>query len=143
MVSDGDEDMESFIRGSKSNNDGSKDDFADNSFSSSPPSMKPMYAMAQWRYPRTRDGRLAVFIVLPTGTIDRDDGIKLELATSNNLQLSFSWPPALLDAYSIMRAILSFTEELRDGQGPLMAQGMCDYTEPCILRQVKKWYLLA
>ena len=89
-----------------------------------------MYAMAQWTHPQTRDGRLAVFIVLPTGTIDRDDGIKVELATSDKLQLSFSWSPALLDADSIMRAILSFTEEIRDGQGPFMAQGLRDYTDP-------------
>ena len=105
MMSDGDEDTELFIRGTTSNNNGSKDDSADNSFLSSPLSMKPMYAMAKCRHHRTKDGRLAVFIILPTSTIDQDDGIKVELAASDNLQLSFSWPSALLDADSIMCAI--------------------------------------
>ena len=52
--------------------------------------VKPMDAMAQWRHPRTSDGRLAVFIVLATVTIDTEDGIKAKRVTSNQLQLSFS-----------------------------------------------------
>ncbi len=29
-----------------------------------------------------------------------------------------------------MRALMSFSEELTDGQGPLLAQGLRDYTDP-------------
>ena len=89
-----------------------------------------MWTMAKWRHPRTRDGRLTVFIVLPTGAIDTDDGIKTELMTSEQLQLSISWPPALLNAEGIMNALLSFSEDLCDGQGLLLAQGIRDFTDP-------------
>ena len=88
------------------------------SFFSSPLLLKPMWTMAKWRHPRTRDGRLAVFIVLSTGVIDTDDRIKTELITSQQLQLSISWLPALLDAEGIMNALLSFSKDLCDGQGP-------------------------
>ena len=59
-------------------------------FFSSPLLVKPMWTMAKWRRPRTRDGRLAVFIVLPTGAIDTDGGIKTEFIASEQLQLSIS-----------------------------------------------------
>ena len=39
-------------------------------FFSSPSVLKPMYTMNRWRHPRTRDGRLAIFLVLPTGAVD-------------------------------------------------------------------------
>ena len=74
----------------------------------SPSAVKPMYSTAEWRHPRTRDGRLAVFIVLPTRIIDMEDGIKAELVTFDQLQLSFSWSPALLNADGIMNAFFSF-----------------------------------
>ena len=89
MVSDRDDEMESFIRGSKSNNDGSKDDSADNTFLSFPLSMKPMYAVAQSRHPRTRDDSLTVLIVLVSSAIDRNDGIKVELVRSDNPKIIF------------------------------------------------------
>ena len=37
---------------------------------SSPLNIKPLYTLSRWRHPKTRDGRLAVFIVLPTGALD-------------------------------------------------------------------------
>ena len=89
-----------------------------------------MYSMAQWRHPRTRDGRLAIFLVLPSGSVEIEDGIEAELINSEQLQLSFSWPAALLDADGITKAMLSFCHDLNDGQGPLMAQGLRGYTDP-------------
>ena len=127
---DGDDDRESIIKEPCNITGDNKGGNEDISFSSSPSLMKPMYAMTQWRHPQTRDGRLALFIALPTGCIDREDAVKAELSTADSLQLSFSWPPALLDADVIKRAILSFSEALRDGQGPLLAQGLRDYRDP-------------
>lgn len=129
---DTDDDNESDIgdlssgRGTRPTND-EKDEL---SFFSNPLTVKPMYAMTTWRHPKTRDGRLAVLIVLPTGAIEREDGIKAELVTSEQLQISLSWPPALLDADGIMKALLSFCNDLEDGQGPLLAQGLRDFTDP-------------
>ena len=65
-----------------------------------------MYAMARRRHPSARDKRLVVFTVLPTGTVDMEEGIKAELVTSDKLQLSFSWPVELLNADRIMNALL-------------------------------------
>ena len=60
--------------------------------------------------------------------IDGDDGPKLEIATSESLQMPLSWSPAILDAERIIRAILSFNEEVRHRLGLLMAQGLREYT---------------
>ena len=139
---DGEHDDDSEVRSARHNSEGNVNGNEDISFSSAPLSMKPLYAMSKWRHPKRRDGRLAVFVVLPTGTIDRTDGVKAELVTAEKLQLSFSWPPALLGANGLMQAILSFSEELRDEQGPLMVQGLRDYTDPCTQMLVKKSFLL-
>ena len=62
-------------------------------FFSSPLILKPMYTMIKWRHPRTRDRHLAIFLVLPTGTVGLENGVQVELLNSEQLQLSFSWPP--------------------------------------------------
>ena len=96
----------------------------------SPLTIKPLFVMARWRHPKTRDGRLAIFIVLPTGALDKDDEIRTELETAEQLSVTFAWPSVLFDADKIMRAVCSFCTELNDGQGPLLAQGLRDYTDP-------------
>ena len=62
--------------------------------------------------------------------MDRDDGIKAELAAAESFQVSLSQPPALLHADKIMKTIVWFTEELQDGQGLLMFQGLREYIDP-------------
>lgn len=34
--------------------------------------LKPLYILGSWRHPRTRDGRLPLVVVLPTGAIVPD-----------------------------------------------------------------------
>ena len=96
----------------------------------SPLILKPMYTMTQWKHLQTRDGRLAIFLLLPIGTMYLDDGIKAELLSSDRLHLSFSWPPILLDADKIMHAMMSFCVDLKEGQGLLMAEVLRDFTDP-------------
>ena len=45
----------------------------------SPMPVKPLYVMAWWSHPRTRDRCLAVMVVPPTGFLDRDDGVRAEV----------------------------------------------------------------
>ena len=99
-------------------------------FFASPLIVKPMYAMTKWRHPKTRDGRLTIFSVLQTGTIDQENGVETELLNSEHLQLSFSWPSAFLNADKLMHAMVSFSDDLKDGQGPLLAQGLRDFIYP-------------
>ena len=127
---DGEHDEDSEVRSARHNLEVKVNGNEDISFSSFPLSMKPLCVMTKWRHSKTSDGRLAVFVVLPTGTIDRTDGVKAEFVSAEKLQLSFSWSPALLDANGLMQAIFSYSEELRDGQRPLMAPGLRDYADP-------------
>lgn len=66
------------------------------------------------------------FSVLPTGIVDRGYGVKAELSYSEELQLSFSWTPALLTAMNVR---ISFCDDLKDGQGPFMRQGLREYID--------------
>ena len=63
---------------------------SDVQFYLSPLTMKPIHTMACWRHPRITDGRLTIFTVFPTRAIDMKDGIKAEVVSSEELQLSFS-----------------------------------------------------
>lgn len=38
--------------------------------------VKTLYVMSTWRHPRKHNGRLNVLVLLPTGILDRDDGIR-------------------------------------------------------------------
>ncbi len=96
----------------------------------SPLIVKPLYTLAQWRHPKTRGGRLALFIVLPTGCLDRENGIHAELENAERLTVTFCWPSILLQAEEIMKAVCSFCSDINDGQGPLLAQGLRDFTDP-------------
>lgn len=98
-------------------------------FLSSPLTVKSINSIAKRRHARTRDGRFANFLVFPTGAIEQEDDIMAESITSEQLQLSFSCLPALLGADGIMQAIISFCTDLNYRQGPIMPQGLCDYTE--------------
>ena len=73
---------------------------------------------------------MGFFVVPPTGSLDIEDKIKAELVTSEQLQISFSWPPSLTGAHGIMNGLISFCHDLYDVQGPLLAQGIRDYTDP-------------
>ena len=89
-----------------------------------------MFVMAKWKHKRTRDGRLAIFIVLPTASLDQEDGIRAGLETAEQLAVTFSWPSILFGAEKIMGAVCSFCTDLNDGQGPILAQGLRDSTDP-------------
>ena len=64
----------------------------------SPLTIKPLFVMSRWRHPKSRDGRLAIFMVLPTGALNNDDGIRTELETTEQLSVTFAWPSVVFDA---------------------------------------------
>ena len=53
---------------------------------------------------------------------DIADGIKAELLTTEQLQISFSLPLPILDADGKMNALMHFSHDLQDRQGPLLDQ---------------------
>jgi len=101
---------------------------------SNPLISKPLYIVGKWKHPRTRDGRVSVLIVLPTGVLDRDDGVAAEVL-DDTVTVTFTWPRVLVDANKLMGAILSFCKDMDIGQGTLLAQGLMDYTEPLQSRE--------
>lgn len=44
--------------------------------SMTPTAVNPLFVMTGWRDPKSRDGRLAVLVGLPTVSVDREDGAK-------------------------------------------------------------------
>lgn len=96
--------------------------------------------MGLWRHPRTRDGRLALAVVLPTGMLDRKNDVRAEISESDCILLTFAWPRVLIDADSIMRALISFTSDFRDGRGPILALGLRDFIDPLQAREGENVY---
>ena len=82
--------------------------------------------MARWRHHRARDERLAVMVVLATGVLDRDNGVRAEVMYDEGLLLTFAWPHVVLNVSKIKHAVLSFSNDLNDGQGALLAQELRD-----------------
>ena len=56
----------------------------------SPLTIKPIFVLSRWKHSRARDARLATFIVLPTGSLDQEDGIRAELETAERLSVTHS-----------------------------------------------------
>ncbi len=92
--------------------------------------IQPLYFMSQRRHPWSRDGSLAVVLVLPTGALDWDGGLWAEVADAQRLVLTFSRPRILLNAEKIMWPVLSFCAELHDGQGPSARAGIAGLKLP-------------
>ena len=47
-----------------------------NEQSVNPVEHKPIYVMSTWRHPRTRDGRIALLILLPSGILESENGVE-------------------------------------------------------------------
>ena len=95
---------------------------------------KPLYIVGKWKHPRTRDGRVSVLLLLPTGVLDRPDGVTAEVK-DDVATVTFTWPKVLVDANKLMDAVLSFCTDMDVGQGTLLAQGLMDFTEPLQSRE--------
>jgi len=74
--------------------------------------------------------RVSVLIVLPTGALDRPDGVSAEVVDNNCVNVTFIWPKVIANAGKLMDAILSFCPEMGAGRGTLLAQGLSDFCEP-------------
>ena len=88
-----------------------------------PLTIKPMFATAGWRHPKTRDGRLTIFIVFPTGALDQENGIQAELETAERLVITFSWPPYFLMLKKSCQQFARFAQNLMMGRDPSLPRG--------------------
>lgn len=95
-----------------------------------PPLMcKPLYVLAKWKHPVTRDSRIAIVVVLPAVILEDDDGVRTEVVDGCTVKITFTWPCVLLDSNRLMGAILSFCPDIDISHGTLLAQGLMDYLE--------------
>ena len=52
--------------------------------------IKQLLSMSQRRHPRTGGGHLAIDVVLPTGALDREEGVSAELESADCNSTNFS-----------------------------------------------------
>ena len=90
---------------------------------------KPIYVLAKWKHPVTRDGRIAVVILLPAGVLEQDDGVCTTIVDGTTVRVTFMWPRVLLDSNKLTGAILSFCSDMDISHGTLLAQGLMDFLE--------------
>ena len=76
--------------------------------------------MSCWRHPRTRDGRIALLVHLPSGVIDMGNGVSASVVGRDTIDLAISWPRVMRDPMSMMSAILSFCTDLNVNDGTLL-----------------------
>ena len=65
-------------------------------------SYRPLFVMSNWRDPKTRDGRVAIFILLPSGILEKDNSVRAVVVGAMSVSISFTWPSALLQAERLM-----------------------------------------
>lgn len=57
---------------------------------------RPIYIMAKWKERVTRDGRISLLLLIPSGFLD-EQGISARLINENTVNLKFVKPSILLD----------------------------------------------
>jgi len=60
-------------------------------------SFVPIYMISQWKEPTTKDDRISLAILLPSGTSDKIDDISVRIINGIKLELTIPWPSAFLN----------------------------------------------
>lgn len=115
---------ESYVQG---NEEVPRSDNDKDSNQSMSPIFKPIYLLSTWRDPRSRDGRISLIMVLPTGALDVDDAVHAEVITSKQVKVSISWPAPITDVQKLVAGVLAVEPSLDISHGTLMAQGFHDF----------------
>ena len=92
-------------------------------------SCRPLYVLAKWKHPVSRDGRIALIFLLPTGILETENGVRASVVNGSSVRLTFTWPKVLLDSTKLMCGILSFCTDMTSSDGTLLSQGIMDYVE--------------
>lgn len=90
---------------------------------------KPLFILAEQKDPRTRDGRVALLVVLPSGLLEMDGGVRAEIVGGVTVNLIFTWPAVMLDNVRLTNALLEFCQGMTVDHGTLLEQGLMDYIE--------------
>lgn len=88
---------------------------------------KPLYLLSTWRDARTRDGRISIIIVLPTGALELQDSITAEVIADSKVNLAINWSTPATDVQKLVSGILAVEEHLEVPHGSLMEQGLHDF----------------
>jgi len=91
------------------------------------PICKPLYLLSTWRDPRTRDGRISILIVLPTGVLEIDDAVTAEVVSENQIELTIQWPTPAINVQKLVSGVLAVQNHLELSHGTLMEQGFHDF----------------
>ena len=87
----------------------------------------PIFIIPFWRHPRTRDRRVALVILLPSGILESEYGVSSVLEGEASVVMTFRWPNMLLKPLMLVDSILSFCLDIDKTEDTLLAQGMMDY----------------
>jgi len=91
------------------------------------PHCKPLYILSTWRDPRTRDGRISIVLVLPSGVLQMEGGVVAEVVSERKVKVTITWPTPATDVQKIVSGILAVDSNLDLSHGTLMAQGFHDF----------------
>jgi len=83
--------------------------------------------LSTWRDPRTRDGRISIIIVLPTGILELEEGVSAEVISPNQVQVTIPWPTASTDVQKFVTGILAVEYDLNASHGAVMTLGIHDF----------------
>ena len=82
---------------------------------------KPLYILSKRRDPRTRNGRVALLVLLPSSVLDEEDGVKAEIEGGTAVNLIFKWPAVMLDYMKPTRSLLTFCNDMNVAHGTLLS----------------------
>ena len=53
-------------------------------------SYRPLLVISNWPYPKTRDGRVAIFILLPSRILEKDNSVHAVVVGATSVSFSFT-----------------------------------------------------
>lgn len=72
----------------------------------------------------TRDGRIAMVILLRAGNLEQDSAAETTINNGTSGKVTFMWLRVLLDSNRLIGDIISFCSDLDMSHGTLISQGL-------------------
>lgn len=67
---------------------------------------KPLYMLSVWKEPSTKDERISVAILLPSGISENIDDITVRIVKGQELELTIPWPSSFMNLKQLMQVWL-------------------------------------
>lgn len=94
-----------------------------------PLQFKPFFVLSEWKHQRTKDNRVSVAILLPTGVGEQEGDVRVSVEDGLFLRVDVVWPPALTNVPMLMEMWLQGDGVPKIEDYHPQVQGFYDYLQ--------------